>query len=267
MGAEPIKIGRIVRPAILEVTLFLLGMLFVRREIWQLHASTFAIVYWQQGLLIPLIALDGAMTGAFSSRTRNVENAPAYKGMLRWGTPVFFFLYVGCAALSERLAIGVFPTAINEYVRNLGVVIVIAGLYLRLWAYRTRPIQLIAENTEEANLAKPADEAVLTAAPAIEVSAADREAAELAADAKNFSEIVPSGPHKLLRHPDAAGKLLALCGIPLVFNSWLPLLALPGIIILLKWYISDQEAFRISQLGEPYLDYRKRTWNLIPYLY
>ena len=77
----------------------------------------------------------------------------------------------------------------------------------------------------------------------------------------------PLGPHKLLRYPDVTGRLIALCGIPLCFNTWLPLLAVPGILTMLKWHIFDQEAFRISQLGEQYVEYKKRTWNLIPYIY
>jgi protein-S-isoprenylcysteine O-methyltransferase Ste14 len=114
-------------------------------------------------------------------------------------------------------------------IRTIGVVVVVAGMVFRLWSQRSAPIDLNPE--------------------------------------KPLETLFPTGPHKWLRHPDAAGKLLSLLGLPFVFNCWIPVLALPGVLILLKWYISDQEAFRISQLGEPYLEYRKKTWNLIPYLY
>jgi protein-S-isoprenylcysteine O-methyltransferase Ste14 len=229
MADSPRRVARAIRFGVLEMLLLLLGMLFIRREIWQLHAMSFDVTTPQEGLIIPLAMLDGAITGAFSSRTRDVHNTPAYKGLLRWGTPLFFFLYVGCSALCERLNFGVFPIPAGIVVRTIGLLLVAAGMVLRLAAQRSAPIDLNPE--------------------------------------KPLEPMFPTGPHKLLRYPDASGKLLSLVGLPLVFNAWVPISALPGIVILLKWHISDQEAFRISQLGEPYLEYRKKTWNLIPYLY
>lgn len=211
------KAERIVRFGVVELSLLLLGMLFIRREIWQLHAQSFDVTSWQEGLLIPLAALDGALTGMVIAESPSEQHSPAYKGTLRWGTPVFFFLYVGCCALCERINFGAFPITVGVIARTVGIGLVVCGMLVRLWAQRSEPMR--------------------------------------------------GGPYKKVRHPDAAGKLLSLCALPLAFNAWLPILALPGILVLLKWHIADQEAFRISQLGEPYLDYRKKTWNLIPYLY
>lgn len=308
MSQRPIKVGRAVRFAIFELALFMLGMLFVRREIWQLHATTFTINFWQEGLLIPLSALDGAITGGFSSRARNVQNTPAYKGLLLWATPLFFFLYVGCSALCERLIVGVFPTAVHEPVRTIGLGIVLAGMFVRLWSQFSAPSQLQPSRSEAATRPhdgepKPSAEPTRTESttpteptPAPDSTPLTGEAPTRGPDDEpkstvestpttpttptetappissppdniDSAQIFPLGPHKILRHPDASGQLLSLCGLPLVFNAWLPLMALPGIIILLKWHISDQEAFRISQLGDPYLEYRKKTWNLIPYVY
>lgn len=216
------KPARVVRFAVLELALLLLGMLFIRREIWQFHAVSFDVAAWQEGLLIPLAALDGALTGIVaaakpSEASESEQHTPAYKGTLRWSTPLFFFLYVGCCALCERINFGAFPIGVGPVLRTIGVVLVVCGMLVRLWAQRSKALE--------------------------------------------------DGPYRRVRHPDPAGKLLALCGVPLAFNAWVPLLALPGILVLLKWHIADQEAFRISQLGEPYLAYRKKTWNLIPYLY
>jgi protein-S-isoprenylcysteine O-methyltransferase Ste14 len=213
---------------VLELALLLLGMLFIRREIWQLHAQAFDVTTWQVGLLIPLAVLDGSLTGLATASNGtgkpeedSEQHTPAYKGTLRWGKPLFFFLYVGVCALCERLSAripyAVFPTSAGFVVRTIGIALVVCGILLRLAAYRSKPLE--------------------------------------------------GGPYQKLRHPDAAGKLLSLFGLPFVFNAWLPLLALPGVLVLLKWHIADLEAFRISQLGEPYLEYRKKTWNLIPYLY
>jgi protein-S-isoprenylcysteine O-methyltransferase Ste14 len=319
-----------VRFGILEVSLFLLGVLFIRREIWQLHAATFNMAFWQEGLLIPLAALDGAMTGAYSHPRRRGTKVPFHK---RFATPAFFFLYVGCAALSERLVAGVFPTATHEIVRTIGLVIVAAGMGVRLWAQNTKPGELErldaavedgaidatppprlidATPPEIIDATPPPDPTAIDATPprpgeadpqAITVNMEDDGGGDDGRDGRGdggrgdggrddgrgdalaspsgtsqtpvtvptsvpaIDTINGTGPHKLLRHPDAAGKLLSLIGLPLVFNSWLPLLALPGVIIILKWHITEVEDERTIQLGEPYLEYRKKTWNLIPYLY
>src|SRR5262249_36520771 len=126
------KTGRAVRLGILELVLLLLGILFVRREIWEFHAATLHLEHWQVAVLIPMAAADGAVTGAFSSRTRNVEHQPAYRRTMFWGVPSFFFLYVACAALCERLSVGVF-TIVPEVVRCLGLLIVAAGTVFRIW--------------------------------------------------------------------------------------------------------------------------------------
>lgn len=295
MARQRVKVGRALRLGIIEMALFLLGVLFTRREIWQFHASTFTIAFWQEGLLIPLAALDGAITGGFGSRRRQVQNVPAYKGLLRWAMPAFFVLFVACSALCERLNKGVFPTAINDYVRTAGLLVVIAGMYLRLWSQlsapseleklhdtRTADVPVIGTQPEEGtdsaatNVMPDApggatvtvSEAATTPSGPAERPPGQDSATNVVTPAADETEsIFPQGPHKLLRHPDASGHLLSLWGLPLVFNAWLPLLALPGVLVLLKWHISDQEAFRISQLGEPYLEYRKNTWNLIPYVY
>jgi protein-S-isoprenylcysteine O-methyltransferase Ste14 len=248
----PMRTGRAIRFGIFQLALFLLGLLCIKPEIWKMHAAVFTVATWQEGLLIPLSAIDGAITGAFQSRRRSVQNVPAYKGLVLWGTPLFFLLYVACCALCERIAKGVFPIQGHQIVRTIGICVVLAGIWLRLWAQISQPSQLAAAPETEA---APADPAITGDVPAssLPVPAAESQ--------------FPSGPHKVVRYPDASGELLALAGLPLVFNAWLPLLALPGVIILLKWFISDQESFRISQLGEPYLEYRKRTWNLIPYVY
>lgn len=241
MAAIKLKFGRAIRLGLVELALMLLGMLFVRREIWQMHAMSFTVPNWQEGLLIPLAAIDGMISGGLSSRRRHVQNTPSYKNLLRFGTPLFFFLYVACSALCERISVGLFPTSINATMRTIAIVIVVSGMVLRIAAQSSSPIDL---------------------APSETAPESESETPQIM-----LPPTFPSGPHKWIRHPDAAGRLVSLLGLPLVFNAWLPLLALPGIVTLLKWHISDQEAFRISQLGEPYLEYRKKTWNLIPYLY
>lgn len=360
MSVPQIKVGRAIRVGILELALFLLGVLLVRREIWQLHSTTFTIAHWQQGLLIALSAVDGWLTGAFGSRSRNVEHLPAYKNVLKFGLPLFFVLYVGCCAVCERLSVGIFPVPqfVADLIRTAGIAVILASLGLRIWSQNSAPVSLMAqpvdplapprvlkptesayphfaerhveladdttlklpkleepvvepvskellsdesssaqseradntnasaESADEITPANPDLETPSEPIPALEEASTSNEVSETAQTAESIDEgsrlattdeapfistepasPFPTGPHKLLRYPDASARLVALIGLPLVFNCWLPILALPGIVVLLKWHISDREAFRISQLGEPYLQYRSRTWNLIPYIY
>jgi protein-S-isoprenylcysteine O-methyltransferase Ste14 len=295
--ATPATRHQSLRIAAFEMLLMMAGVLFVRREIWQMHVFDLSMQHWQEGILLPLAAIDGGITGAYASRSRNVEHFPAYRNLLRWGRPLFFVLYVASAALSERLNMGVFSTA-PEFWRCLGVTLVTAGLAFRLWSQMSSPGALAMAANEPAARppteveakkidGEPQTEDKPAEAPKDAVSAlvekisiagtpgascpakgAVGENGDLPLVTQNEQlELFPLGPHKLLRYPDASGRLIALCGIPLCFNAWLPLLAVPGILTLLKWHISDQEAFRISQLGEPYLEYKKKTWNLIPYIY
>jgi protein-S-isoprenylcysteine O-methyltransferase Ste14 len=231
MSLRQPNVSRALRFGLFQCLLVLLGILFVHREIWQLRATTFTLNYWQDWVLIALSAIDGAITGAYATSARHLQNKPAYGRLIRWALPAFLVLFVACSALCERLSVGLFRID-AEIVRSIGLLVIVGGLAVRICSQAATSSALVEEQQEEA--------AVMT---------------------------LPTGPHKLLRHPDAAGQLLILLGIPLVFNSWIPLLALPGVIVLLKWHISDQEAFRISQIGEPYLEYRKGTWNLIPFIY
>lgn len=287
----------------------LAGILFVRREIWTLHVFDLSMPHWQEGLLLPLAAIHGGISGSFNARRREDEHAPTYGKFLKFGVPVFFVLYVACAALCERLAKGVFPGG-AEIWRAAGLVLVVCGIALHLWAHVTteRPevVRLQPDSTgrggkSDEPAAQQGEAVPGEAVPGEAVPAQNQRASgDSAVDAviEKIAAALPQptgtsraagrggaagtaagsddqvsgvwsagGPYRLVRYPDAAGKLLALCGIPLCFNAWLPLLAVPGIVILLKWHISDQESYRISQLGEPYVQYRKHTWHFLPFVY
>ncbi|MBY0357606.1 MAG: hypothetical protein K2W82_06360 [Candidatus Obscuribacterales bacterium] len=79
--------------------------------------------------------------------------------------------------------------------------------------------------------------------------------------------VLPAGPWRWLRFPDYFAALLMLMGLTLGLGSWLPLFALPGFFVAGKWEAADLESFRISQMGDSYLEYRKRTWCLFPFIY
>jgi protein-S-isoprenylcysteine O-methyltransferase Ste14 len=68
-----------------------------------------------------------------------------------------------------------------------------------------------------------------------------------------------------VRHPNYAALLIVACGIALGLASPLALAAtfmlwLPIVIV----RIVREERMLVERFGDPYLDYRRRTWRLVP---
>jgi protein-S-isoprenylcysteine O-methyltransferase Ste14 len=81
-------------------------------------------------------------------------------------------------------------------------------------------------------------------------------------------ELIETGLYKLIRHPGYLGQLIIFLGIPICLSNWLSVLLM--IIPVLAGYlnrINVEEKFMAEQLGQKYLDYRKRTYRLIPMIY
>lgn len=80
--------------------------------------------------------------------------------------------------------------------------------------------------------------------------------------------VIDKGPYRYIRHPSYTGALLSLLGFGLALGNWAGLLA--GMSCLGAAYayrIPVEERALISALGEPYRQYLKRTWRLVPFLY
>jgi len=79
--------------------------------------------------------------------------------------------------------------------------------------------------------------------------------------------VVENGPYKYVRHPSYTGALLILIGLGLAVQSWGAVLVLILLFSLAYGYrMHIEEKILISELGEPYFEYKKRTKRLIPYL-
>jgi protein-S-isoprenylcysteine O-methyltransferase len=80
--------------------------------------------------------------------------------------------------------------------------------------------------------------------------------------------VIESGPYKLIRHPSYTGALLVVIGVALCFGNFASMgaILLPFTVLLMK-RIRLEESALASGLGEPYLDYMKRTNRLFPGLY
>ena len=80
-------------------------------------------------------------------------------------------------------------------------------------------------------------------------------------------KVVDKGPYKLIRHPAYTGYLLTLIGLGLAWLSWgavIAILIVNGCI--LTYRISVEEKVLITNLGNPYIEYMKKTKRIIPYV-
>lgn len=81
-------------------------------------------------------------------------------------------------------------------------------------------------------------------------------------------KVKKEGFYKYIRHPSYAFSLMTSLGLGLYLNNWLSLL-LAFIIpfIAFSYRITIEERTLIEQFGDEYLEYRKKTKKLIPFVY
>jgi protein-S-isoprenylcysteine O-methyltransferase Ste14 len=80
-------------------------------------------------------------------------------------------------------------------------------------------------------------------------------------------KVVTRGPYRLVRHPSYTGALMIVTGVGLALQSWgavLVILLIAGLAF--GYRIRMEEKVLVSELGEEYLPYSKRTKRLIPYI-
>ena len=79
--------------------------------------------------------------------------------------------------------------------------------------------------------------------------------------------VVEKGPYRLVRHPSYSGLLITFIGIALAVQSWAALIVLLGFFTISFGYrIKVEEKMLLSELGDNYANYMKRTKRIIPYL-
>ena len=79
--------------------------------------------------------------------------------------------------------------------------------------------------------------------------------------------VVEKGPYRLIRHPSYTGLLITFIGISLAVQSFGALLVLLAVFTVSFGYrIGVEEKTLLSELGEDYANYMKRTKRIVPYL-
>jgi protein-S-isoprenylcysteine O-methyltransferase Ste14 len=80
-------------------------------------------------------------------------------------------------------------------------------------------------------------------------------------------KVVDDGPYRFIRHPSYLGMLLTLIGIGVALRSWVGILVILVICCFAIGYrIHIEERVLVSELGDDYIQYMKRTKRLIPFV-
>lgn len=79
--------------------------------------------------------------------------------------------------------------------------------------------------------------------------------------------LITSGPYRYIRHPRYLGVMMVALGLALLFRSWIALVALPFLIALLIFRLSDEEKLLQAEFGGQWEAYVQRSWRLVPFVY
>jgi len=139
---------------------------------------------------------------------------------------IFMSGYIGSALSSSGIAM------LPSWVSYLGIVLMVLGILLRQWS----------------------------------IAVLGRFFSPIVATQKG-QKVVDDGPYRLVRHPSYTGLLLILVGLGVAWQSWgavLLLVVISGLALYYRMYA--EERVLISELGDEYIKYSKRTKRLIPYV-
>lgn len=366
------------RFGIVELTIAIIGLVFVRRQVYLSGQFAEMLLHWQEYALLVFLFIDGLIRGAHTYPFIHELSDKRRNRFMQFFLPFVFFLFVACSSLCDKLNTACIRA---EWWRDAGLVILAAGIYLSWRAQETKPAELrkimqeIAVEKQETNLksesvaetnaqeatvnsveekgdafsegvdvsvgttgsvttstenledehqiirsTEPTEEKseshrgesnVLAAnfAPGAEKEAAgstnladvptieeamipaepveddltkqeDFVSAEQVPEVPTIDETVAApanavatasletiGIWNSIRYPERFAILIELIGISLTLSAWMPLLSIPGLIILFKWELTEIEALRTNGLAKAYQQYQERTWLLIPYVY
>lgn len=141
------------------------------------------------------------------------------------------FLLVPMALLLNALGVG--RVGVAPAVAWCGVVLMLLGITLRIWASRvlgrffTRTLRVAGDQA-----------------------------------------VVSNGPYRVVRHPGYLGDILMWSGAAFATLNWIAFAGLSLAALLAYSYrIRVEEAMLRETLGAPYRAYMARTWRLLPFVY
>jgi len=80
-------------------------------------------------------------------------------------------------------------------------------------------------------------------------------------------KLISRGPYRIIRHPRYLGIMMLYLGLSLLFLSQIALILTFITFFVIIWRISDEEKLLQQQFGNEWDEYKKRTYNFIPYLF
>jgi protein-S-isoprenylcysteine O-methyltransferase Ste14 len=126
-----------------------------------------------------------------------------------------------------------FPISNQSFITYFGLVIIIAGMILRLISVYTLGWLFTVDVTIRDN-----------------------------------HLIKKDGIYRIIRHPAYSGSLLSFVGLGISLNNWLSLVVITLLMTFSFLYrIKIEEKVLINQFGKDYLDYKKSTYFLIHWIY
>lgn len=79
--------------------------------------------------------------------------------------------------------------------------------------------------------------------------------------------VIQNGPYRYIRHPAYSGTLLTLLGLGLALTNWMSVVVIMAFGLAGHLYrVRIEEAVLRKALGQPYVDYMRRTRRFIPYI-
>ncbi|HLI08128.1 MAG TPA: isoprenylcysteine carboxylmethyltransferase family protein [Ktedonobacteraceae bacterium] len=81
-------------------------------------------------------------------------------------------------------------------------------------------------------------------------------------------QIVQNGPYRALRHPAYSGTFLTMLGVGLAMTNWASLPVLfTGVLVGHLYRVHVEEKALVETIGQPYIEYMRRTKRFIPMIF
>ncbi len=81
-------------------------------------------------------------------------------------------------------------------------------------------------------------------------------------------QVVQNGPYRFIRHPAYSGTFLTMLGVGLAMTNWASLISLLFCVFLGHFYrVRIEEETLIHVIGQPYIEYIRRTKRFIPFVF